>query len=135
MPIHAIPDQRRIDDKHVVTVIWCYGALSVPYGIHHFVFQGKDEAMAFARDSDRSLRSRSEYNWSYQSRTFWTARIVVFVAEPGGYAPYGWQMFTLSDQEVAKECMARQLDVEKCMMERDALRESKDANVLAVWRD
>jgi hypothetical protein len=29
MPIHAMPDQRRIDDKHVVTVIWCYGALTI----------------------------------------------------------------------------------------------------------
>lgn len=135
MPIHVTLDQHRIDDKHVVTVIWCHGSLWVPYGIHHFVFDTKQEALAFGRDSDCSLRQRSEYNWLNQGHTFWTARILVLVAEPGGYASHGWQMFTLSDQQVAKECIARELDVEKCMMERDALRESRDANVLAVWKD
>jgi hypothetical protein len=135
MPINPTPDSRRIDDKHIVTVVWCHGSLWVPYGIHHFVFDTQSEALTFGRDADSSLRRRSEYNWLYQGHSFWTSRLLVMIAEPGGYARYGWQFFTLSDEEVAKECEARALDVEKCIAERDALRESRDSNISAIWKD
>lgn len=135
MSVNLTPDRNRIEEKYVVTVVWCHGSIWSPYGIHHFTFQTKEEALAFGRDSNRSLRSRPEYNWLYQGHTFWTSRILVMIAEPGGYAVHGWQIFTLSDEEVARRCIERELDVEACIAERDTLRESRDANILAVWKD
>lgn len=135
MSINLTPDPRRIDGKYIVTVMWYHGDLWVPYGTQHFIFETQEEAFRFARDKDCSLRKRTEFNWLYQGYRFWVARILVFIAEPGGYVKNGWQLFTLSDEEVAKECVARELDVERCIADRDALRESRNSNILAVWKD
>jgi hypothetical protein len=124
----------QIKGKYMLTVIWATGDFWTPYGLHYFAFEHKEEAEAAFKDEDWTLRRHYEYNWLYQGHKFWTARILVILTQPDGYTERGWQGFTLSDEEVIRECAARELDAEACLADRAKLRESRDVPVFAGWK-
>ena len=98
-----------------------------------FEFPTHAAAVEFARDEDRSLRQRYEYVWTNAS-IFYRANILAVVVEPNGATVIGYRHFCLTDEEVAKECRDRNVDLEKAMAERAAEREKTPAVSLhAPW--
>jgi hypothetical protein len=98
-----------------------------------FDFPTHAAAVEFARDEDRSLRQTYEYVWTNAS-IFYRANILAVVVEANGATLIGFRHFCLTDDEVAKECKDRSIDLEKAMAERAVEREKTPAVSLhSVW--
>jgi hypothetical protein len=97
-----------------------------------FDFPSREEALKCARDEDRSLRERYEYIWTNAS-WFYYANIVCIVVSPCGDTLFGYRHFCLTDDEVAKECKDRSIDLEKAMAKRKEVSEEKGLEFLVKF--
>jgi hypothetical protein len=79
-----------------------------------------EEAIKLVEDADHSLRQ--SYAWVPGGDWFYAANILAFEVTPRGDCEFGLRYFCLTDEEVAKECAARKMDVAKCMETRAAIR-------------
>jgi hypothetical protein len=94
-----------------------------------FDFATKAEAVAFAKDEDKSLRSQDEYTWRTRD-WFYTANILAVIAEPQGDTLIGFRHFCMEEEEVRKECKERNIDVDSAMAEREEVRAGWESGIV-----
>lgn len=107
---------------YIVSVWWVRGDLLANYGTQVYVFKTREEAVSFALDKDRSLRSKYDFNWLNAGYRFWKHHILVTVTSPGGETGYGQLLFTFSEEEVRQMCPERGHDLETALAEREEMR-------------
>jgi len=94
-----------------------------------FDFETKAEAVTFAKDEDKTLRTRDEYTW--QTRDwFYTANILAVIAEPQGDTVTGFRHFCMEEDKIKKECKDRELDFDVCMARREEVRAGWESGIV-----
>lgn len=104
--------------KYVVAVWWYRPDALAPYGTQFYTFETEKAAIKFARDEDRSLRRRYDFNWLNAGYHFWEHHILVTVTNDVGGTSYGWLLFTFSEEEVREICLGKGYDPETVLTER-----------------